>query len=781
MVSVARPVCTVPLSPYLTKARHRALGPARHHRPSVAFLTETWWNDSSAPDIAIAIPDGYKITRRDPTNGIGGGIAIVHKTTLKIHTHTDNTLKTAEHLHFRIHTDPNTTLRGTLIYQPPGPRAPFSDTIADLASTHALASTDYILLGDLNFHLENNNDANTASLTLNLSNLGLRQLVNTPTHIAGHTLDRVFSTSSHVTFSHTSELHWTDHHCVHFTFKKHTEHHRTPLPPHRRWSKVSEDQLTSTLAQNPPIDPTDPDTAAVNLHQWILNCANTLAPLKRPTVNQEKKKAAWFTDKLITSKRTCQKLKKKWLLERTPDSLQTHKEATRKHHHLIRLAKRSHFTERLNNNAHDSKELFCIVKELSNPSANVNDVPPSQKLCDALSTFFYQKIAVIHDSLNTTPPPDPTPDNSACANRLTTWTHVNDSETRKIMNSIHSGSPSDPCPHHVYNKANSTIAPQLRKIINLSFETATFPDSWKHADIQTLLKKPKADPNDLKNFRPISLLPFPAKVIEKIVNTQLTHYLEDNSILDTSQSGFRRNHSTETALLAAKDDIRQQMDNSETSALILLDLSAAFDTVCHRTLLTCLHEAGIQDKALNWISSFLSGRTQRVRLSPFRSEATNLICGVPQGSSLSPTLFNVYMAPLAQLARQHNLSILSYTDDTQLILSLTKDPHTTKANLHEGLKSIAEWMRISRLKLNSDKTEVLILGRTPSACDDSWWPTTLGPPPQHQPTTHATSASSSTPPSPCPNRSTQSHPPATTPSAYSVESTNGSQWKPEKL
>ncbi|KAJ1167687.1 hypothetical protein NDU88_008076 [Pleurodeles waltl] len=429
-----------------------------------------------------------------------------------------------------------------------------------------------------------------------------------------------------------------------YLVKKNTEHHRTPLPPHRRWGKVTiEEQLTSTLPKNPPPDPTDPDSAAINLQQWILNCANILAPLKRPTVNQENKKTAWFTDELITSKRNCQKLKKKWILEHTPNSLPTLKEANREHHQLIRLAKRSHFTERLNNNAHDCKELFCIVKELSNP--NVNDVPPSQKLCDDLSTFFYQKIAAIHDSFNTSPPPDPTPNNSSHADRLTTWTHVDVAETLKTMNSIHSGSPSDPFPHHVFNKADVTIAPQLCKIINLSF-----PDSWKHAEIQPLLKKPKADLNDLKNFRPISLLPFPAKVIEKIVNAHLTHYLEDNSTLDPSQSGFRRNHSTETVLLAATDDIRQQMDKGETSALILLDLSAAFDTVCHRTLLTRLHEAAIQDKALNWISSFLSGRTRRVRLSPFRSEATNLICGVPQGSSLSPTLFNVYMAPRAQLA-----------------------------------------------------------------------------------------------------------------------------------
>ncbi|KAJ1149720.1 hypothetical protein NDU88_002525 [Pleurodeles waltl] len=140
------------------------------------------------------------------------------------------------------------------------------------------------------------------------------------------------------------------------------------------------------------------------------------------------------------------------------------------------------------------------------------------------------------------------------------------------MSTIHSGSPSDPCPHHIFNKASSIIAPQLRMIVNSSFETATFPESWKHAEINALLKKPKADPRDLRNYRLISMLPFPDKVIEKIVNSQLTRFLEDNNTLDPSQSGFRSNHSTETALIAATDDIRTMLDRGETAALILLDL-----------------------------------------------------------------------------------------------------------------------------------------------------------------------------------------------------------------
>ncbi|KAJ1090711.1 hypothetical protein NDU88_003840 [Pleurodeles waltl] len=432
--------------------------------------------------------------------------------------------------------------------------------------------------------------------------------------------------------------------------------------------------------------PTDPDTAATDLTQWINDCANTLAPLKTSTTNHTNKKAAWFTEDLRISKHTCRKLEKEWLHDRTPDNHTALKSATRRHHQLIRTAKKTAFKDRLDNNAHNTKELFSIVKELSNPSSITNDIPPSQDLCDSLATFFHRKITDIHDIFNPDPPApttkSTTPATTTRTSRLTVWSSISDQDTIKTMNSIHSGSPSDPCPHHVFNKASAAIAPHLRKTINCSFEAATFPESWKHAEINAVLKKTKAEPKDLKNFRPISLLPFPAKVTEKIVNKQLTRYLEVNNILDPSQSSFRSKHSTETALIATTDDIWTLMDKGETAALILLDLSAAFDTVCHCILSARLHDTGIQEKALAWTTSFLSGRTQSVRLPPFRSKTTEIICGVPQGSSLSPTLFNIYMAPLAHIARQHNLNTISYADDTQLIISLTEDPHTAKANLH---------------------------------------------------------------------------------------------------
>ncbi|KAJ1185113.1 hypothetical protein NDU88_001908 [Pleurodeles waltl] len=247
----------------------------------------------------------------------------------------------------------------------------------------------------------------------------------------------------------------------------------------------------------------------------------------------------------------------------------------RKHHQLIQITKRSFYKERIDGNAHNNKELFAIIKELTKPKSCAIDPPHSQDLCNSLSNYFHRNIADIHDSF--TSPTITTTDTAnttapCCTNILNTWTPTNDKETGKTVSSIHSGSPTDTCPHHIFNKASQIINPQLRAAINSSFETATFPDTWKHAEVNAVLKKPKADPEDLTNYRPISLLPFPAKVIEKIVNIQLFRFLEDNNILNVSQSGFRKNHSTETALIACTDDIRTRLDKGETVTLILLDL-----------------------------------------------------------------------------------------------------------------------------------------------------------------------------------------------------------------
>ena len=141
-----------------------------------------------------------------------------------------------------------------------------------------------------------------------------------------------------------------------------------------------------------------------------------------------------------------------------------------------------------------------------------------------------------------------------------------------------------------------------------------------------------------KNFRPISNLSFISKATEKVVATSLNHHLENASLHVIYQSGYKKGHTTETALARIHNDILRAIDDGECVILVLLDLSAAFDTLDHDILITRLkHRFGITGKALGWIQSYLSGRTQLVKIATERSSSRNLICGVPQGSVPVPS------------------------------------------------------------------------------------------------------------------------------------------------
>ena len=123
----------------------------------------------------------------------------------------------------------------------------------------------------------------------------------------------------------------------------------------------------------------------------------------------------------------------------------------------------------------------------------------------------------------------------------------------------------------------AALSPVILKIVNLSIESAFLPVSLKEAIIKPILKKSNLDPLEYMNFRPISNLPFLSKVIEKVIAAQLTSYVEDNNLCELFQSAYRRNHSTETALIRVHNDIAMAIDKGHSVILVLLDLSAAFE------------------------------------------------------------------------------------------------------------------------------------------------------------------------------------------------------------
>ena len=154
----------------------------------------------------------------------------------------------------------------------------------------------------------------------------------------------------------------------------------------------------------------------------------------------------------------------------------------------------------------------------------------------------------------------------------------------------------------------------------------------------------------IKNYRPVSNLFFRSKLIEKAVSLQLKHYLSQNNLLDIYQSGYRMYHSTETALLKITNDIIINQNEQCSTALVAIDLSAAFDLVNHSILLERLYTYyGISGTALEWFRSYSSGGTQSVVINGVHSKRKMLDHGVPRGSALGARLYTLYIRPLSHI------------------------------------------------------------------------------------------------------------------------------------
>ena len=223
-------------------------------------------------------------------------------------------------------------------------------------------------------------------------------------------------------------------------------------------------------------------------------------------------------------------------------------------------------------------------------------------------------------------------------------------ETRKTCCSL------DPINVSTLGEAYESAAPAVGAIINSSFDEGHFVATEKRGLIRPYLKKIGLDVNDLSNYRPVTNLTHLSKIIERAMLDQLVPFLEEVGVVPRYQSAHRKLHSIETALCKIHDDLVSNTCYGKASIFVLLDLSAAFDTVDHQLLLSDFSDCGVEGTALSLLEPYLENREQCVAIGESRSEPTALQYGVPQGSVLGPVLFTVHTGILAFLLEAQEVS-----------------------------------------------------------------------------------------------------------------------------
>ncbi|XP_029929809.1 LOW QUALITY PROTEIN: uncharacterized protein LOC115374818 [Myripristis murdjan] len=683
-------------------------------------LTETWHKplDYFSLNQITPPPPNYTYIEKARPEGRGGGVATVYRKDVKTTAISIPDVPSFEQTAFKL--SGPTPLVTAVIYRPPKPNpsflSDFSDFLTQLCAI-SFCSPSVLLLGDFNFHVNDPNCKPATEFLDLLHCLNFTQHIDFPTHTRGHTLDLVCSSGLTLNRLSSLNLNISDHLAIIMDID-------TPIPTPKNTRKITfrniksippsalSASLATKMSASPPLSLDNPSDL-VNYYNHILSsCLDQLAPIKTKTVTFTHS-APWYTPELHKMKARKRQLER--LYKKT--GLTVHHQAYTDHLHqykdVLNSARSTYYSNLIHCGSSNPKALFSTINKLLKPSDNISSSFTVNK-CNAFLSFFQNKIDTIYSNLTTSTTPSTSPHvcTPCTTQSLSQFSPVSPIQLSRLMVGMKSSTCAlDPIPSTLVKDCFPAISPLITDIINSSFSSGSVPDTLKLAAVTPILKKPGLNPDTMSNFRPISNLPFLSKILERAVATQLNTHLTSNDLFEPFQSGFRSRHSTETVLLKVTNDLLLSSDSGHLSIRLLLDLTAAFDTISHTILLSRLESSlNITGSALSWLRSYLTNRQQFISINNCTSSTAPLSQGVPQGSVLGPLLFILYMLPLSNIIRRHGLHFHCYADDVQLYISTESITTLTHSTLTNYLTEIKSWMHSNFLQLNYDKSDMIIIG-----------------------------------------------------------------------
>ena len=703
----------------------------------ICLVQETFLKVSDKAILKEITDLGWSIMSDPRKHRKGGGIAVLCKPDIPLKIN-EKVTKYKSYQIMEVLLNCETGLvRLVNVYRPPYTKKArytesfFLDEFDEYLSDLILKPGVPIIAGDFNFHVERPTELYPKKLLDLISSYNLHQCVPiVPTHDLGGTLDLVITTKDmmknfdepiKVLGDGTS----SDHYLVWFDAHLKTKpvlSEETTYSSYRNFKMINletfkQDIISSDLGKKTFDCPLDD---AISLYNDVLTeLMDKHCPVKKKKMKPND--APWRDLELRDLRRRRRAAERAW---RKGKGSKEHYTELRKKFESLDFEKRCNYNKQsLEASSGDTKTLYKKLNRLlGNTSSDLPSSSDPGELSEDFKNFFAEKVKKIRKDIEKEAEnlvenhcehiPCQRGAELVCFSPITT-----EELKEKIKSMSNKFCGLDPIPTFLLKSCSDVLSPILLHIVNSSISTAEFPAELKKAVIKPTLKKEGDDKDCLKNYRPVSNLPVISKLLEKVVLEQLNHHLEENDLHCSVQSGYHPHHSCETLLVRMSDDIIKEIQADNIVVVVLLDLSAAFDTIDHRILLEkLLNDYNIKNDAHKWFKSYLESRSFSVKVKDISSTFLCLLFGVPQGSLLGPILFILYIKHLQVIAAKYGLNIKLYADDSQLYISFhpmrPSQFHDVTERINRCLAEIKAWMVRNFMKLNESKTELLVLGKT---------------------------------------------------------------------
>ena len=672
----------------------------------VIGVTESWLHQD-IPNNLISLPN-YNLIRNDRKNKRGGGVALYLKNNLKYDVLFTESHEFLESIWVKICLKKQIYVIGT-VYRPPNTDSSlfistFEDTLINIFSTY----DEILCMGDFNIDfLKLNNTLKNQLLSI-VEPLNLSQIIDSPTRITDSSLsliDLIFTNSQNITNKGVLDCPFSDHMLVFCQIRCPFFVNKANKISFRALKNINFEMFQRDLESIPfytIYETHDIDEKIKFLNSRLLEIFNYHAPIKNITI-RKRCFSPWITDNIKLMQKLRDKALKDFKNNKTPGKWAYYKQLRNFTTSAIRAEKKAYLNQKFQNSS--TKEKWKELNKLR--TSKIKEIPEKFKDVNKFNSFFVnatRSSTTLNDEIiqfysNNI--------KDGLSHSLSFHT-VELTDILQIIQNIKSKAfGSDHLNITLIHLCCPHILEYITHIINECIQRCYFPVCWKEAIVTPL---PKVDdPDGFNQFRSISILPTLSKVLERVLEIQIRNFINSNSILPSKQSGFRPGYSCASAMADVTDDILRARDNNQLTALILLDYSKAFDFLHHKILCSLLHYIGFTERALHIISSYLTDRTQRVKIDSSISDSLSVTTGVPQGSILGPLLFSIYTFNFHTKLKFCNYHL--YADDTQLYYSFSPiDYVMAEDNINTDLNALLKISTDHMLQLNPSKSSIILFG-----------------------------------------------------------------------